>query len=75
MPRRFFNRYSAPAVDGKKAVAAAVLFLTRVRTIDGLTIETFAHSHRLKTATAARLMAEEVERRKSTREENCNAQA
>jgi hypothetical protein len=59
----FFNRYKPPAVDGRKAVSAAVLFLTRVRSLDHLTIETFAHTHRLKTATAQRLMAEEAARR------------
>jgi hypothetical protein len=34
-----------------------------MRSLDGLTIETFAHAQRLKTATAARLIAEEVKRR------------
>lgn len=65
MPRRgtFFNRYKPPAVDGRKAVSAAVLFLTRARSLDHLTVETFAHTHRLKTATAARLMQEEARRR------------
>jgi hypothetical protein len=64
MPRRaFFNRYSPPGIDSPRARANAVWLLTNMRSLDGLTIETFAHAQRLKTATAARLIAEEVKRR------------
>jgi hypothetical protein len=64
MPRRaFFNRYSPPGVDSPRARANAVWLLTNMRSLDGLTIETFAHAQRLKTATAARLIAEERARR------------
>jgi hypothetical protein len=69
-PRRaFFQRYRPPGIDGGKAVATAVLFLTRARSIEGLTAETFARQQRLKPATAERLIAEEAQRRAGNQSE------
>jgi hypothetical protein len=60
-PRAFFNRYKPPGRDSRKAIAAAVA--TRARSLGALTIEQFARQQQLKTATAARLIAEEARRR------------
>jgi hypothetical protein len=62
-PRAFFNRYKPPGRDSRKAIAAAVLFLTRARSLGALPIEQFAHQQQLKPTTAARLIAEEARRR------------
>lgn len=64
MNRRFRGGgYKPPAVDGPKAKAGAMMFLTNARSIADVTAESLAHSHRLKPETAAAMLAEEMGRR------------
>lgn len=61
--RAYANRYTPPAIDSPRARANAVTFLLNCAKIDHLTAEWLAHQYRLKPATAAKFLAEEVARR------------
>jgi hypothetical protein len=62
-PFRCRPSYRPPRKDSQRARAQAALFLTGARSIDHLTIETFASQYRLSTATAATMLQAEQARR------------
>lgn len=55
--------YKPPGTDSAKARAAATLFLINARSLDGVTAGQLAHNHRLKPATAERMLRDAREQR------------